>query len=237
MENSNINEYDVDSVFKFTRPTEYNTFFGRYLIIRIHISHGNGILGILDINKHPMVYHQIEVKINEANSELVPQVNTFSWTKDQSDQVVELSNARTPQQDDKQLACLVRGFADRIVMIMENGISCSHCTAGLAPDGDFVVSPEINAIGACTLLWLEVKGVEEDASNSLYFPMFKLDKPRGVFYYSKIVDTQPYVEFSSVEEFKQSEYYIQGDDIAPIALAQQEECLLEVERQLIGTIN
>lgn len=237
MKNNNTDEHDVESVFKFTRPTEYNTFFGRYLVTRIYISHGSGVLGILDIDSHPTVYHRMEVKINETDEGYIPHINTFSWSRDQSNQVVKLNHTHPPQLDDEQLACLARGFSDRIAMIMKKEIPYSLCAAGLANNGNYVVSPEINAIGSRTLLWLEEAEVETEIVNCLYFPMFKLDKQRGVFYYSRDINKQPFVEFSSVDEFKKSEYYIQGDDVALIALAQQEECLLEVERQLMGIIN
>lgn len=237
MENTNISEYDVESVFKFTHPTEYNTFFGRYLITRIHINRDNGTLGILDTNKHPMVYHRVEVEIAKENGKYVSHVSVFSWSKDLAGDAIKLDDITPPQQEDDKFACIIRGFADRIVMIMKKKIPYSLYSSGLADNGNHVVSPEINATGSRTLMWLEKAKVKGVTANSLYFPMFKLDKQRGVFYYSRSVHKQPYVEFSSVDEFKKSEYYIQGDDVAPIVLAQQEECLLEVERQLMGTIN
>lgn len=237
MENSNIGEYDVDSVFKFTYPTEYNTSFGRYLIIRIHINHDNGVLGILDIDKYPMVYHRVEVKITKEDGKYISHVSVSSWSRGPFGAAVKLDGITLPQQEDDQFACLIRGFADRIVTTMKKQIPYSLYSSGLAKNGNHVVSPEINAIESRALAWVVKAKVKGAIVNSLYFPMFKLDKQRGVFYYSRSVHKQPYVEFGSIEEFKRSEYYIQGDDVAPIALAQQEECLLEVERQLIGTIN
>lgn len=230
-------ELYLNKIFGYTRPTEYNTFFGRYLITRIHINRDSGTLGILDTNKHPMVYHRVEVEIAKENGKYVSRVSVFSWSKDSAGGVVKLDNITPPQQGDDKFACIIRGFADRIVMIMKKKIPYSFYSSGLADNGNHVVSPEINATGSRTLMWLEKAKVKGVAANSLYFPMFKLDKQRGVFYYSRNVYKQPYVEFSSVDEFRKSEYYIQGDDVAPIVLAQQEECLLEVERQLMGTIN
>ena len=145
MENGNTSEYNVDSVFKFTRPTEYNTFFGRYLVTRIHINHDNGTIGILDIDKYPIVYHRVEVEVIKENSKYVSHVSISSWSKDSTGGVVKLDGITPPQQEDDRFACIIRGFSDRIVMIMKKKIPYSFYSSGLADNGNYVVSPEINA--------------------------------------------------------------------------------------------
>lgn len=141
-----------------------------------------------------------------------------------------------PCNENTQLGCILRGFSDWVSTTAQNGGKYEPFVITPRKDG-VVVGPAVNLVAGASLSWaLESKDVSVD-QHDFYFPMFGVNKTDKFFSYSKGIPGETIVDFSDINEFINSEYYLTGDDIPPYVRLQQKECLLEVERQLMGTIN
>ena len=104
-------------------------------------------------------------------------------------------------------------------------------------ENELTVAPVVNLVSGAALGWALKTSIKITGQTNFYFPMFTVNKTDKSFSYSKGIPGETIVVFSDINKFINSEYYLTGDDVAPHVRIQQEECLLEVERQLIGTIN
>lgn len=227
----------LSKIFGYTRPTEYNTFFGRYIVTMMNIDGHVGDLGILDIDQHPTIYYHITVTVKpkgDSNGEL--SIKVFAWRKSEEGLPVEVMIEGDPCGEGTQLGCILRGFCDWVSTMIQNG--GEYVPFVITPRNDgVVVGPVVNLIAGATLSWaVESKDILV-AQHDFYFPMFDVNKEDKFFSYSKGIPGETIVDFRDINEFINSEYYLTGDDIPPDVRIQQKECLLEVERQLMGKIN
>lgn len=235
--NSKNDDLYLSKIFGYMKPTEYNTFFGRYLVTLMNVDGHTGDLGILDTNKHPAIYYHITVTAKpkgDGNGEL--SVKVFAWRKSEEGLPVKMVIEGDPCNEATGLGCILRGFCDWVSTVVQNGGKYEPFVITPRKDG-VVVGPAVNLVAGASLSWaLENKEVLV-AQHDFYFPMFAVNKTDKFFSYSKGIPGETIVDFSDINEFINSEYYLTGDDIPPYVRLQQKECLLEVERQLMGTIN
>lgn len=225
----------LSKTFGYTKPTEYNTFFGRYIVTMMNVNGNIGDMGFIDIDVHPMVYNHITVTANVDGGGVAVQI--YSWKQTEEGLPIQIPFASDIYNADTASGCLIRGFCDYVFGTVDSGVGYRHVTVIPGEDNTAVIGPEINVINAGVFHWMEKSDAEILKQSDLYFPIFKVYKEQGFFSYSKGIPGEQDVDFSDINEFMNSECYLTGDDIAPFVLIQQKECLLEVERQLIGTIN
>ena len=235
--NSKNDDLYLSKIFGYTKPTEYNTFFGRYIVTVMNIDGHVGDLGILDIDQHPTIYYHITVTATpkgDGTGEV--SANVFAWRKPDEGLPVRVVIESDPCNENTQLGCILRGFSDWVSTTAQNGVKYEPFVITPRKDG-VVVGPAVNLVAGASLSWaLESKDVSVD-QHDFYFPMFGVNKTDKFFSYSKGIPGETIVDFSDINECINSEYYLTGDDIPPYVRLQQKECLLEVERQLMGTIN
>lgn len=228
----------LSKIFGYTKPTEYNTFFGRYIVTMMNTDGHVGDLGILDIDQHPTIYYHITVTATpkgDGTGEVSAKV--FAWRKPAEGLPVRVVIEGDPCNENTQLGCILRGFCDWVSTTIQNGGKYEPFVITPRNNGDVVVGPVVNLVAGASLAWaIENKEVLV-AQHDFYFPMFAVNKTDKFFSYSKGIPGETIVDFSDINEFINSEYYLTGDDIPPYVRLQQKECLLEVERQLMGTIN
>lgn len=228
----------LSKIFGYTKPTEYNTFFGRYIVTMMNIDGHVGDLGILDIDQHPTIHYHITVTATpkgDGTGEVSAKV--FAWRKPAEGLPVRVVIEGDPCNENTQLGCILRGFCDWVSTTIQNGGKYEPFVITPRDNGDIVVGPVVNLVAGASLAWaIENKEVLV-AQHDFYFPMFAVNKTDKFFSYSKGIPGETIVDFSDINEFINSEYYLTGDDIPPYVCLQQKECLLEVERQLMGTIN
>lgn len=235
--NNKNDDLYLSKIFGYTKPTEYNTFFGRYIVTVMNIDGHVGDLGILDIDQRPTIYYHITVTATpkgDGTGEVSARV--FAWRKPDEGLPVRVVIEGDPCNENTQLGCILRGFSDWVSTTAQNGVKYEPFVITPRKDG-VVVGPAVNLVAGASLSWaLESKDVSV-AQHDFYFPMFGVNKTDKFFSYSKGIPGETIVDFSDINEFINSEYYLTGDDIPPYVRLQQKECLLEVERQLMGTIN
>lgn len=233
--NSKNDDLYLGSVFGYNKPTEYNTFFGRYLVTLMNVDGKIGDMGFIDTDVHPMVYNHITVTANVDSGKVA--VEIYSWKQTKEGLPIQIPFASDIYSADTASGCLIRGFCDYVFSTVDSGNGYQNVTVIPGEDNTVVIGPAINVVNAAVFHWMEKSDVEMLKQSDLYFPIFKVYKEQGFFSYSKGIPGEQEVDFSDINEFMNSEYYLTGDDIAPFVRLQQKECLLEVERQLMGTIN
>lgn len=228
----------LSKIFGYTKPTEYNTFFGRYIVTMMNIDGHVGDLGILDIDQRTTIYYHITVTATpkgDGTGEVSAKV--FAWRKPAEGLPVRVVIEGDPCNENTQLGCILRGFCDWVSTTIQNGGKYEPFVITPRNNGDVVVGPVVNLVAGASLAWsIENKEVLVD-QHDFYFPMFAVNKTDKFFSYSKGIPGETIVDFSDINEFINSEYYLTGDGIPPYVRLQQKECLLEVERQLMGAIN
>lgn len=228
----------LSKIFGYTKPTEYNTFFGRYIVTMMNIDGHVGDLGILDIDQHPIIYYHITVTATpkgDGTGEVSAKV--FAWRKPAEGLPVRVVIEGDPCNENTQLGCILRGFCDWVSTTIQNGGKYESFVITPRDNGDVVVGPVVNLVAGASLAWAIENKEALVAQHDFYFPMFAVNKADKFFSYSKGIPGETIVDFSDINEFINSEYYLTGDDIPLYVRLQQKECLLEVERQLMGTIN
>lgn len=228
----------LSKIFGYTRPTEYSTFFGRYLVTMMNIDGHVGDLGVLDTDQCPAVYYHITVAATpkgDGNSGLSAKV--FAWRKSEGELPVKMVIEGDPCNEDTQLGCILRGFCDWASSVVSNGGKHESFLITPYKENELIIAPVVNLVSGAALSWALKTSIKITGQTDFYFPMFAVNKTDKFFSYSKGVPGETIVEFSSVDEFINSEYYLTGDDIPPHVRIQQKECLLEVERQLMGKVN
>ena len=234
------NKPDYSVVFKYVRPTEYNTYFGRYVVTTIHIEGNKGTIGFLDIDKYPMVYHHAEVEVS-TEGDGSGKCSIMSYEHNNKGAPVSIGVNKEVTDKNNTIGMLTRGFIDLV-----------YASQFEFPSGEFVLVPRLdeegNPVGEdgispfCMLLstfvagWAEKNKTFNLEKGDLYLPVFAVDKENKYFTYFRYPGAQP-ADFSDINEFMNSEYYLTGDDVAPFVRVQQKACLLEIERQLMSTIN
>lgn len=228
----------LSKIFGYTKPTEYNTFFGRYIVTMMNIDGHVGDLGILDIDQHPTIYYHITVTATpkgDGDGELSAKV--FAWRKPEEGLPVKVVIEGDPCNEDTQLGCILRGFCDWVSTVVQNGGKYDPFLIAPHKENELIVGPIVNLISGAVLGWALKTSIKITGQTDFCFPMFAVNKTDKFFSYSKGIPGETIVDFSDINEFINSEYYLTGDDIPPYVRLQQKECLLEVERQLMGTIN
>lgn len=228
----------LSKIFGYTRPTEYNTFFGRYIMTMMNIDGHVGDLGILDTDQSPAIYYHIAVTATpkgDGDGELSAKV--FAWRKPAEGLPVRVVIEGDPCNEDTQLGCIFRGFCDWVSTVVQNGGEYEPFLITPHKENELIVGPIVNLISGAALGWALKTSIKITGQTDFYFPMFAVNKTDKFFSYSKGIPGETIVDFSDINEFINSEYYLTGDDIPPYVRLQQKECLLEVERQLMGTIN
>ena len=228
----------LSKIFGYTKSTEYNTLFGRYLVTMMNIDGHVGDLGILDTDQCPTVYYHITVTATpkgDGNSELSAEV--FAWRKSEGELPVKMVIEGDPCNEDTQLGCILRGFCDWVSSVAGNGSKHEQFLITPHKENELIVAPVVTLVSGAALGWALKTSIKITGQTDFYFPMFAVNKTDKFFSYSKGVPGETIVDFSDVNEFINSEYYLTGDDIPPHVRIQQKECLLEVERQLMGKVN
>ena len=228
----------LSRIFGYTRPTEYNTFFGRYIVTMMNINGHAGDLGILDTNQHPVIYYHIAVTAKpkgDGDGELSAKI--FAWRKSEEGLPVEMVIEGDPCNEDTELGCIFRGFCDWVSAVVSDGGEYEQFMITPYKENELIVAPVVNLVSGAALDWALKTSIKITGQTNFYFPMFTVNKTDKSFSYSKGIPGETIVNFSDINKFINSEYYLTGDDVAPHVRIQQEECLLEVERQLIGTID
>lgn len=236
--NSKNDDLYLSKIFDYTKPTEYNTFFGRYLVTLMNVDGHTGDIGILDTNQHPAIYYHITVTAKpkgDGSGEL--SVKVFAWRKSEEGLPVKMVIEGDPCNEATELGCILRGFCDWVSTVVQNGGECESFLITPHKENELIVAPIVNLVSGAALGWALKTSIKITDQTDFYFPMFAVNKTDKFFSYSKGIPGETIVDFSDINEFINSEYYLTGDDIPPYVRLQQKECLLEVERQLIGTIN
>lgn len=233
-------ELYLSKIFGYTRPTEYNTFFGRYIVTMMNVDGHVGDLGILDTNQHPAIYYHITVTAKpkgEGDGDGGLSAKVFSWRKSEEGLPVDVVVEGDPCNEDNELGCILRGFCDWMSTVVNNGGKHEQFLITPHKENELIVAPIVNLVSGAALGWTLKTSIKITNQVDFYFPMFAVNKTDKFFSYSKGVPGETIVDFSDINEFINSEYYLTGDDIPPHVLIQQKECLLEVERQLMGKVN
>lgn len=228
----------LSKIFGYTKPTEYNTFFGRYLVTMMNIDGHVGDLGILDTDQYPVIYYHTTITVtpkDDGGNGLSARV--FAWRKSEGELPVKMVIEGDPCNEDTQLGCILRGFCDWVSAVVSDGGEYEQFLITPYKENELIVAPVVNTVSGAALGWALKTSIKITGQTDFYFPMFAVNKTDKSFSYSKGISGETTVDFSDINEFMNSEYYLTGDDVAPHVRIQQKECLLEVERQLMGTIN
>ena len=228
------NEY-LSTVFKYNHSTEYNTFFNRYIVVLIDVNGNVGTLGVLDTDQHPTVYYHITVTFDAEESKVVIDALAYQQSEHGLPKQIDLDDSLSG--GDYPLSHLVRGFSDWVSSLVDQDGKYDNFIAVPHQKHDTIIAPVINMVGGAGLAWAMKSNEEAGDGTDFYFPMFVVKKDGSYFSYSKGILSEQPVDFSDINEFINSEYYITGDDVAPFVKIQQKACLLEVEKLLMGTIN
>lgn len=212
----------LSKIFGYTRPTEYNTFFGRYIVTMMNIDGHVGDLGILDTNQHPTIYYHITVTAKPkggGDGELSAKV--FAWRKSEEGLPVEVVIEGDLCNEDTELGCILRGFCDWVSTVVSN--SGKHEQFLITPhkENELIVAPIVNLVSGAALDWALKTSIKITDQIDFYFPMFSVNKTDKFFSYSKGIPGETIVDFNDIDEFINSEYYLTSDDIPPHVRIQQ----------------
>lgn len=207
------NDEYLSTVFKYDRSTEYNTYFGRYIATLIDVNGNVGTLGILDTDQHPTVYYHITVTADAKESKVSIDALAYQQNEHGLPKRIELDDSLSG--GDHPLSHTVRGFCDWVNSLVDKDGKYDNFITVPHHKHDTIIAPVINLVAGAGLAWAMKSNPDAGDGTDFYFPMFVVNKESNFFSYSKGILSEQPVDFSDINEFINSEYYITGDDVAP----------------------